>query len=135
MPRFYFHLRTPNGTEPDEIGLDLDGVEDAYLDAYASIPSMMPDMLRQKASPYQYAFEIMDASGNLLMEVPFAEVLDRARKPPPQQRARWRNAQAEVERTMRLIAGVQEEQQALQATLSETMRLLAATRRDGPSLK
>ena len=73
MPRFYFHLRSPAGLDRDDIGLDLEGVEAAYLDACASVPSMIMDLLQRNASPYQHTFEIVDSSGNLLTEVPFAE--------------------------------------------------------------
>ena len=130
MPRFFFHLRTPAGLERDDIGLDLDGVERAYLDAYASIPAMGVDMLLEKANPYRYAFEIMDEGGNLLMEVPFSEALDEKKKPlPPDARRRWRKAKAEMERTARLIASLQDGRAALDATLAETMRLLAEAKK------
>ena len=126
MPRFFFHLRSPAGLEQDEIGLDLDGVERAYLDAYATIPAMGVDLLLGKSNPYRHAFEIMDEEGHLLMEVPFSEALDEGRKPLPlDARRHWSKAKAEMEQTARLIASIQAEQTALQSTLAETKRLLA----------
>jgi hypothetical protein len=129
MPRFFFHLRSPTGLERDDIGLDLDGVEAAYLGAYAAIPEMTLDLLREKANPYQHAFEIMDAAGNLLMEVLFSEVLNSGQKAsPPQRNRQWQKAQAEMDRTERLIASIHVEQAALLSTLAETKRLLAESR-------
>ncbi|MBB2964453.1 DUF6894 family protein [Methylobacterium sp. R2-1] len=130
MPRFFFHLRTPDGFDQDDVGLDLAGVECAYLEAYAAVPAISADLLREKANPYRHTLEIMDASGNLLMELPFSEVLEERRQPsPPDQRRRWHEAQAEMERTACLIADVQAEQAALRATLAETKRLLAEARK------
>lgn len=131
MPLFYFHVRGPAGLDRDQIGLDLDGVEAAYLEAYASVLGMAAEMLSQKVSPFRYAFEIMDAGGTLLMEVPFSEVLDRGRRsvrPGKHQQARQR-ACAQAERTVRLVADICEEQKALRANLIETKRLLAEARR------
>ena len=132
MPRFYFHLRGPAGLDRDEIGLNLDGLEAAYLDACASVPALSFEMLQQRVSPDQHTFEIMDAVGTLLMEVPFAEVLERGRKPVrPHQRADFSEASAEIARARRLIAELQDERQALRDTLTETKRLLAEARKAG----
>jgi hypothetical protein len=57
----------------------------------------------------RYAFEIADPADNLLMEVPFMEVLDRRRWPAlPSSAARLRKAAAEVERTAHLITSIGE---------------------------
>jgi hypothetical protein len=40
MPRFYFHLRTAQGLNPDEIGLELPDVEAAYLEAFRTAQDM-----------------------------------------------------------------------------------------------
>ena len=105
-------------------------MEAAYLDACASVPSMIMDLLQRNASPYQHTFEIVDSSGNLLMEVPFAEVLDRGRKPKrPPVHDGFQKASVEMERTIRLIADLEAERAALRATLSETKRILDTARR------
>jgi len=105
-------------------------VESAYLEAYASVPAISADLLRKKANPYRHTFEITDADGNLLLEVPFSEVLEKGKPPlPPDQRRLWHKALAEMERTACLIADVQEERAALRATLEETKRLLAEGRK------
>ena len=129
MPWFYFHLRTPTVLERDDTGLEFAGIEVAYLEACHSVPEMSADLVRQKVNPARYAFEIADAAGTLLMEVPFSEVLDRSRRPVPRLTAtRARKAAAEMERTAHLITSINEERAALQVTLAETRRLLALSR-------
>ena len=104
MPHFYFHLRTPAGWERDQDGLDFIGLEAAYLDACRTIPDMAADLVRRKHDPLPYGFEIADEAGQLLMEVPFSEVLASGHKPrQPIRPALPQKAQAEMERTVRLI--------------------------------
>ncbi|MHB2210787.1 DUF6894 family protein [Methylobacterium sp. CM6257] len=132
MPLFYFHLHGPRGLERDDAGLELSGIEAAYLEAYRAVPAMSADLAQGKENPARYAFEIADASGNMLMEVPFTEVLDCGRKPvPPSTAAQVRDAAVEMARTAYLISAIREERAALRATLAETRRLLALSRRVG----
>jgi hypothetical protein len=128
MPWFYFHLRGPEGLERDDIGLELANVEAAYLGACQSVPGMSAELIFETANPMRYAFEITDASGGLLMEVPFTEVLDRGRKPTAPRSALRRRGAAEMVRTARLISSLEEQRAALQITLAETRRLLALSR-------
>lgn len=128
MPWFYFHLRSPNGLERDDSGLEFPGVEAAYLEACHTVPGMSADLAYQKVDPTRYAFEISDAGGRLLMEVPFTEVLDRGCRPFAAPCAkRFRGGAAEVERTARLLKWLREERVALKAALSETRRLRRAS--------
>lgn len=132
MPWFYFHLRGPKSLERDEVGLELASVEAAYLGAYRAIPGMSADLIHEKANPFHYAFEIADASGRLLMELPFTEFLDRGRRPaPPSPADLFRKGRAEMERTAGLLKELSAERAALEATLSETRRLLTASERAG----
>ena len=129
MPHFYFHLRTPAGWERDQDGLDFTGLEAAYLDACRAIPDMAADLVRRKHDPLPYGFEIADEAGQLLMEVPFSEVLASGHKPrQPVRPALPQKAQAEMERTVRLIAAIMGEREALQASLRETRELVARVR-------
>jgi hypothetical protein len=132
MPRFYFHLRGPAGRDDDDIGLDLAGMEAAYLEAYRAIPALSAELAYEKTCPTRYTFEITDAGGNLLMEVPFSEVLDRGRRPiPPTSASTFRKAAAEMERTADLIGSINEERVALRATLTETRQLQTLSRQVG----
>jgi hypothetical protein len=129
MPVFFFHLRTPSHLERDDIGVELAGVEAAYLEACRTIPSLSVELGRRGANPYRHAFEITDAAGTPLIEVPFPEVLDRGRRPvPPASAAQHRKVAATMERTAELIASIRAERAALNATLAETRRLLAEVR-------
>jgi len=129
MPHFYFHLRTPAGWERDDTGLDFVGLEAAYLDAYRTIPKMAADLVRRKRDPLRYAFEITDEAGQLLIEVPFSEVLDRWHKPRrPVTPALAQKAQAEMKRTARLIAALADERKALETSLREMQELVARAR-------
>jgi len=129
MPHFYFHLRTPAGWERDDIGLDFIGLEAAYLDACRAIPAMAAELAKSKHDPLRYVFEIADKAGQLLMEVPFSEMLDKGHKPRrPGMPALTQKAQAEMERTVRLIAALTEEREALRTSLREMRELVARAR-------
>ncbi len=135
MPLFYFHLRGPKGLGRDEVGLELPDVEAAYLGACQAVPGMSADLVHEAANPARHAFEIADAKGNFLMDVPFTEVLDRGHQPAtPRSGARLRKAAAEMERTASLICSIDEQRAALQVTLAETRRLLALSRKVGRTL-
>lgn len=132
MPLFYFHLRTLEKLEPDDTGLEFSGIEAAYLEACRTVPEMSADLVRKNRNPARYAFEIADAVGRLVMEVPFTEVLDRGRKPAAPSATRLlRTTAAEMARTAYLISAIHEEQAALLVTLAETRRLLKLSRRVG----
>lgn len=97
MPLFFFHLRTPDGLDPDEDGLAMPDLDTAYLEACASIPDMAADLARAGLSPQPYAFIIADADGETLMEVPFAERLrDPKQKAAPNQTTRARRLSREI---------------------------------------
>ncbi|WP_336485735.1 DUF6894 family protein [Methylobacterium nigriterrae] len=133
MPRYFFHLRTVAGLQRDEEGLEFAGLEPAYLDACRAIPDMTADLMRKGQAPASSTFEITDDAGRLLMEVPFSEILGKGQKPRrPLSPALTRKAQAERERTRRLIASLGEQKKALQATLTETQVLVARLRGRGP---
>ena len=81
MPLFFFHLRTPEGREDDEDGLDQPDLECAYLDACRAVPTLTAGFMEEGRNPLAYAFEITDAAGTVLMEVPFDERLRRRPRP------------------------------------------------------
>lgn len=77
MPLFYFDMRTPQGVEPDEIGLDLGSAEAAYLEACAAVPGISLDLMRKGGIPGGCSFEVRDALGQVHWEIPFGEILGR----------------------------------------------------------
>ncbi|WP_043752955.1 DUF6894 family protein [Methylobacterium nodulans] len=134
MPLFYFHLRTPEGLDRDDCGLELESVELAFLEAYRAVPDMASELARKGKNPDRYAFQITDSSQRSLMEVPFSEALERGRQPRgPRSRSTVRVNNLQVERTLRLCSDIQSEQAGLRDGLRELKRLVEQTRRIGKS--
>ncbi len=131
MPKYYFHLRGPDGLDNDDEGLDFASVEAAYLEAIKAVPGMgsiWPPLRRTN----RYGFEIADARGTVLMAVPFAEVLDRGQKRTKQPaKLQLHKCRAEMRRTAGLIVELREAHAKLNVTLTETQRLLDIAKRTG----
>jgi len=115
----------------DKDGMDFVDLETAYLEAYLAIPDMSADLVKRKRNPLPYAFEIAGETGRLLMEVPFVEFLQDQKPRRPAISALVPKAQAERERTARLIASIQEVQTTLMTTLHETQELVVRAREAG----
>jgi hypothetical protein len=81
--RYYFHLHIGPKLSLDEIGLDLPDLEAAYLEAFEAAQAMWGELLSERSDPLIRSFDIADEQGQLLLTLPFAEVLDRARKAQP----------------------------------------------------
>ncbi|MDR7038872.1 MULTISPECIES: DUF6894 family protein [Methylobacterium] len=131
MPRYYFHLRTRDALQWDPEGVCFPGLDEAYLDVCQAVREIAVEYLqtgRPRTEVRCYAFEITDAEGRLLMDVPFTEVLDGLSSRPRRMPASAIKAQTEIERTRRLIASVGEQREALQATLGETQLLMTRLR-------
>jgi hypothetical protein len=84
--QYYFHLRIGDTVSADELGLDLPDLETAYLEAFRAAQEMWSELLAQRSDPLRRAFDIADADGQVLMTIPFCEVLERARRLPPPRR-------------------------------------------------
>jgi len=126
MPLFFFHLRGgPEGLDLDQDGLDLPNVEAAYLEAHQTALDMAQDWLRQRQNPRGYAFEIMNAAGEFLVELPFSEALDRqaGRRSANLPRA-IKTAMARGDRMKRLSAEVAEQVRLVQENLRRSQDLL-----------
>ncbi|WP_262273177.1 MULTISPECIES: DUF6894 family protein [Microvirga] len=126
MPRFYFHLKgDPEGVSPDESGVVLPDADAAYLEAFRAAGDMAQEWLREGRNPRRYAFEIVDAAGDLILELPFSEVLDRQagrRAMRPSQGVR--TAREQGERMMRLTADVTQQVRTAQENLRRSQELL-----------
>ncbi|WP_123834105.1 DUF6894 family protein [Methylobacterium currus] len=141
MPRFYFHLWTPIGVNKDHVGCEFASMEVAYLDAFDAIGTMTVDLMRQKANPRQYGFEITDITGKTLFDLPFAEYLDQGRRsvvPPTsvgmqrtadELRRRQEAAAHALLRYRTLQIALEEQRAALQENLADTKRLLGEAQR------
>lgn len=79
MPLFYVNFLNDCELSLDTVGMEFDSVEDAYLDAYASVQEMWCELLRKRQNPMRCSFEITDTAGALLMVLPFSEIVDNCR--------------------------------------------------------
>lgn len=73
MPRFYFHVRTSQGHEPDEVGIVFNTVDDAVADARRARGELLADAALDQHPPRPLAFEITDERGTIVATVPFIE--------------------------------------------------------------
>jgi hypothetical protein len=75
MAKYFFHLVSSDGSSSqDDIGIDLPDAEAAYLEGCAAALEISYEMLRNRRDPSRHAFEITDAEGRVVFELPFAEV-------------------------------------------------------------
>jgi hypothetical protein len=82
MPRFYLHLW--NGSEHvlDQEGDELESAEAAYLEAFEAAKEMAADLIRSRIDATAYRFDVVDAHGRAVLDLPFAEVLGTKSMPP-----------------------------------------------------
>ena len=75
MPHFFFNYTSEGATYVDDIGAEFSSLEAAYLDTCKSALAIAFEKLRTRQDPTADSFEIIDDKQNLLMQVPFSEVL------------------------------------------------------------
>ena len=126
MPRFFFHLRGgPNGLSLDDFGVSLPDADAAYLEAFQTAKEMSQEWLRKGRNPRDYAFEVVNASGELVLELPFSEALDhQAGRRPAKLLTSIRMAKERGERMMRLTAEVTQQVKMAQENLRRSRKLL-----------
>jgi hypothetical protein len=84
VQRFYLNLRRGDLTvAPDEEGADFASIEEAYLESFKGARELWPELLRNRQDPRQYIYDITDSGGAVLMELPFAEVVECCRRAGP----------------------------------------------------
>jgi len=81
MPHYYFHLIVDTERHIDSLGVEFPSLDAAYLDAFEAAREMWSELLKEREDPLTHTFEISDADGQLLLTLPFIEVLEQARKP------------------------------------------------------
>jgi hypothetical protein len=111
MPRFYFHLRSEKGVSLDTDGIEFADIHVAYLDAFRAATDLWRELLLAREDPSTYRFEIADAADEILVVLPFVEVLEATR--PPKRPLRWpqsfANTQATLERNSHLTDAIASE--------------------------
>jgi hypothetical protein len=76
MPRFFFNYRERDEYTVDDIGVDFETFELAYLDGFNAAGQMWPEIMARRIDPRTCAFEILDGSGHLLAVLNFNELLE-----------------------------------------------------------
>jgi hypothetical protein len=138
--RFHLHLRCDDLlTAPDEEGADFAGLEDAYLEAFASAQELWPNLLKDRCDPRRYAYDITDAAGVALMELRFTELLDtchqaRRAAPPTARQAKeaFRKAIEDAAEIRRQTAVLSQDLRAAHQRVEELRNVLGSLRGGGP---
>ena len=76
MPRFFFHFHDGTSQTRDDTGVEFGSAEEAYLGAFGAARDMWPELIDARQDPMGCAFEIADAQGAALFQLPFAETLE-----------------------------------------------------------
>ena len=126
MPKFFFHLRDGrHGISQDDMGLVFPDAEAAYLDAFQAARDMAQEWLRHGRNVRGYAFEVLNEAGDLIFELPFAEVLDaHAGRRPVKQSKAVRVVKERGERMVRLTTEVAQQVKMAQQNLRRSQELL-----------
>lgn len=76
MPRFFFDFHQAERRDADITGLELAGVEQAYLEAFEAAQDMWSELLRLRHDPRRCSFGVRNEEGDILFVLPFQEVVD-----------------------------------------------------------
>jgi hypothetical protein len=81
VQRFFLNLRRGEvSVAPDHDGAEFASIEEAYLESFKGAQELWPELLRNRQDPRQYAYHITDSDGAVLMELPFAEIMECCRR-------------------------------------------------------
>lgn len=75
MPLFFFDLTGPDRMRPDALGLSCASLEAAYLEVLETLQTDALDILARGQNPFAFTYLIRNADGQILMEVPFTDLL------------------------------------------------------------
>ena len=123
MHHYYFHLISPAGRDTDEVGNDFPDAEQAYLSAHQAALDMSVEMLNaHNGDPARHSFEITDADGLVLFELPFSEVVAPSKGLAPHMF--HASLRLHHERTVRATTNLKTEFARTRSLLSATRELL-----------
>jgi hypothetical protein len=86
IPLFFFDYFDGQQLHEAEDGVELRDADAAYLEAFKAATEIWGEALRARRNPASDAFRIRDTTGVVVLELPFAEVLESTRG------RRWRSA-------------------------------------------
>lgn len=132
MPHFFFNHTSGGATFVDEVGTDFPSLEAAYLDTYEAALAIAFEKLRRRQDPITDSFEIIDDERNLLMQVPFSEVLRPAAATNTS--TMRQKASLALDNCGRLVARNRRLKHELRAEFARTRGLFASIRANLPAV-
>jgi hypothetical protein len=81
IPLFFFDYFDGQQLHEAEDGVELRDADAAYLEAFKAASEIWGEALRGRRNPEFDAFRIRDTTGVVVLELPFAEVLESTRGP------------------------------------------------------
>ena len=81
MPRYFFHLRCRGKEVRDHAGADFSDPDQAWEAAYAAARDLMRSEPAADVNWLTCLFEVTDAAGEIVFELPFSEAVDSAPNP------------------------------------------------------
>jgi hypothetical protein len=120
VSRFYFHLWLGDRYERDEIGLECCEAEEAYIQAFHAAQDGWVEAVRARSDPRRYRFDVADAAGTVIFEVPFVEVID-----TPKRVGRFLPIARTTERNVALVAEISRQIAQAGANLEQSRQLIA----------
>lgn len=79
MKPYFFHFFDGESCSADDIGLELDSPERAYLEAARSAKAMWAELLEDRCDPLRCAFVVAGEDGKELFRFEFAELIENCR--------------------------------------------------------
>ena len=76
MPQLYFNIRHRDEVVEDPGGAEYPSLTEARLDAIKSARELMAEGILAGKLSRQRTFDITDASGNIVLVVPFADAIE-----------------------------------------------------------
>jgi hypothetical protein len=131
MGRYFFHLWLGDVYECDDVGLECADAEEAYLQAFLAAQDGWIDQVHQRTDPRRHRFEVADATGAVLFELPFTEVMNRPAGVP----AALLPIVTSTERNAALVAEVAHQVSRAADNIRKSRSLLAQLDASAPSAK
>jgi len=126
MPLYFFdyfdgnQLHEAQGAD----GLDLPDAEAAFLEAFKAATEIWGEALRERRNPVLDYFQVRDHTGVVVLELPFAEVLESSRgrwQRPPVQLSNYRRAHDQIERGRKIVEEQRDRLERLKARRHDTI--------------
>ena len=134
MPRYHFNFKEAQRYSVDEEGIEFDSLEHAYLNAVSAAREIWHERLKTRQDPRHCAFEITDAAGRVLLELPFLEVLEACRRDsrPVATRTRFIDAAANARRMRQLVRELAEQIRTNEQAIRRARELVDRSKRLAP---